>query len=414
MLRLIVNYPCKDSNYFVKLQTPDCKKRLFFIILSWKACAEVEFCYLCRVKLHVFNPEHDLSLAANLCRFTLPKAVAQLKRTFDFLPVIWADHDDLILVDNIDKAEARCSNLGISKNNIVGRRNATFITPEMLAADEWGARITKVDSWGADKKLRMDLLTIQPLLASVLPDDSYLEKIRNMSARFWTAENLIPKFQNTPHTTVEVRLFSDYTLLYRVLQPDCRYVVKAPWSSSGRGVRLLEPSRNPLSHDGENNVYVEIHQENWIKNIIRTQGSIMMEPYWADKVVDFGIEFDMLPDDIHYLGLSIFKAQNGIYLGSLLDTEQNKRLYLAAYTDLNLLDRLIKSIMLELKRQLAGNYIGPLGIDMMILKDGRINPMVELNLRRTMGHVALHLYSKIHRKGWMMLNVLEGRVDIID
>jgi hypothetical protein len=38
-----------------------------------------------------------------------------------------------------------------------------------------------------------------------------------------------------------------------------------------------------------------------------------------------------------------------------------------------------------------GTYSGPFGIDMMIIKDGFLHPCVEINLRRTMGHVALSL-----------------------
>ena len=42
---------------------------------------------------------------------------------------------------------------------------------------------------------------------------------------------------------------------------------------------------------------------------------------------------------------------------------------------------------------MAGHYVGPFGVDMMVLSDRgngfKIHPCVELNLRRTMGHVAL-------------------------
>ena len=40
-------------------------------------------------------------------------------------------------------------------------------------------------------------------------------------------------------------------------------------------------------------------------------------------------------------------------------------------------------------------YTGPFGVDMMILNNGYIHPCVELNLRQTMGHVALALTQKV-------------------
>ena len=140
----------------------------------------------------------------------------------------------------------------------------------------------------------------------------------------------------------------------------------------------------------------------------------MLEPYWAGKVMDFGMEFEADSTGIRYQGLSIFKAKNGAYLGNLLDTEENKRLLLAAHVDMKLLDKLTKAILRELDGLIVGNYTGPFGIDMMLLEDGRINPLVELNLRRTMGHVAIQLYARTRRKGWMVLNPAEACVDVVD
>ena len=47
-----------------------------------------------------------------------------------------------------------------------------------------------------------------------------------------------------------------------------------------------------------------------------------------------------------------------------------------------------------LARELGNSYRGPLGVDMMVVSvDNKlmVHPCVELNLRRTMGHVALAL-----------------------
>ena len=45
---------------------------IFFPILRFSL-------YLCTMKLHIFNPEHDLALAANLKQFTAPHAVDNLE-----------------------------------------------------------------------------------------------------------------------------------------------------------------------------------------------------------------------------------------------------------------------------------------------------------------------------------------------
>ena len=54
--------------------------------------------------LHIFNPEHDIALAANLANFTAPHAGRQLRADLDFLPALWAQEGDQVLVENPDHA----------------------------------------------------------------------------------------------------------------------------------------------------------------------------------------------------------------------------------------------------------------------------------------------------------------------
>ena len=60
---------------------------------------------------------------------------------------------------------------------------------------------------------------------------------------------------------------------------------------------------------------------------------------------------------------------------------------------MDLLDRVRDQVLSRL--DLSG-YEGPFGIDMMIVKGGLLHPCVEINLRRTMGHVALSIGRLIH------------------
>jgi hypothetical protein len=130
--------------------------------------------------------------------------------------------------------------------------------------------------------------------------------------------------------------------------------------------------------------------------VIHEQGEVMVEPYY-NKVKDFGMEFEV--DDqgvVHYLGLSLFHTKNGAYIGNLLATEEAKREQMGRYVSLGLLDEIKQHIIQNVQ---LGDYQGPFGIDMMIVNSQLstvnsqllLHPCVELNLRRTMGHVALSL-----------------------
>ena len=48
--------------------------------------------------LHIFNPDHDLVLAAGNDHFTPPKAARDLYADLGFLPALWAKAGDLVLV----------------------------------------------------------------------------------------------------------------------------------------------------------------------------------------------------------------------------------------------------------------------------------------------------------------------------
>ncbi len=52
------------------------------------------------MKLHIFNPGHDIALAANDEKMTAPHAVRQMQMDLGFIPALWADNSDYILVDD--------------------------------------------------------------------------------------------------------------------------------------------------------------------------------------------------------------------------------------------------------------------------------------------------------------------------
>ena len=57
------------------------------------------------MNIRIFNPEHDIALASNMERFTAPHAGRQLRSDLCYLPALWADEDDVVIVDDIDFAE---------------------------------------------------------------------------------------------------------------------------------------------------------------------------------------------------------------------------------------------------------------------------------------------------------------------
>ena len=325
------------------------------------------------MKLHVFNPEHDIALASNLANFTAPHAGRQLRADLGFLPALWAGEGDVVLVDHVESAEKafrkvvhRLRQLGCRDLPVVEGR----FTSSKRPADY--ALVDSVLPWGWNLALRA-VLKRHGVSDSLLPSEQQIAQIRELSHRR-TAARLLPMLQmeGTLGESFECTTAQE---VEQLLELYGQVIMKAPWSSSGRGLRFLSTERTPFQM-----------QAGWFRNMVAQQGSVMVEP-WYNKVKDFGMEFSADDAGIHYLGLSLFHTLNGAYTGNILATENAKREMISRYVPVDLLDKIKQYIIGSLN---LGNYRGPFGVDMMIVGD-RIHPCVEINLRRTMGHVALEI-----------------------
>ena len=334
--------------------------------------------------LHIFNPEHDIALAANLANFTAPHAGRQLRADLDFLPAIWARKGDRVLVENPEHAAKQWKRLF---SRLVPNKENSCCCSENELFLPWGAVVSKgttgVEPWGWDIALKAALKR-KGITESLMPSDASLEHIRQLSHRR-TSASLLPLLQ-MEGTIGEAYECTTEAQVEALMQRYDMVVIKAPWSSSGRGVRFLDG--RCMMEDGR----CMMENGRWLSNIIQRQGSVMVEPFYR-KVKDFGMEFTVSDGTIRYEGLSLFHTHHGAYTGNIIAAESVKRQALSRYVSLDLLDRVRELVITHL--DLSG-YEGPFGIDMMIVKGGLLHPCVEINLRRTMGHVALALERLIH------------------
>lgn len=350
------------------------------------------------MKLHIFNPEHDLALASNLRQFTAPHAGRQLRSDLSFIPALWADEGDLVLVDDIDNARDKVRHLG---GYLVDK--VEFITKVQLAHFIKTEFLDGVHPWGWDLSLKGELEHIGiPEIA--LPGDAILNKVRALSSRQWAAE----------HLQSGVRFVQSVAEVKSLVREWGKAVIKAPWSSSGRGVRFVSADEFREGSD-----YPSF--ERWVGNIIYRQGGVTVEPYY-NKVMDFGMEFEMVDGKVLYRGLSLFDTIKNAYSGNVLCPEDKKVEMMARYVSPERLLQIRQHVIDVMEPALKGIYSGPFGVDMMIYakeqnlpaSDGAssdvqddfgVNECIEVNLRRTMGHVAIDLADYL-QKSFSELNQL--------
>lgn len=358
------------------------------------------------LRLHIFNPEHDIALAHGSPLFTSPRAGRQLRADLGFLPALWAGEESVVWTDQPQEAleAVRRLGLGVPPGLFVDTPTLRRLAHQVEAVDPWG--------WDAALCHQLQRLGVNP---HILPTAEELKEVRALSHRR-TAKVLLDNIRRTLlvdniiedpikateeaieitgeaieltgeaiEVTGEAIEVKDEAALHQQLARWPEAVLKAPWSSSGRGVRMVSAP-----------VHSSVLQ--WALGVMRRQGSLMVEPLYH-KVADFGMEFSANDEGFTYLGLSLFDISGTAYTGNLLATEEEKRAKLAQYLSPTQIDSL-RQLVLHCLEDISPRFrLGPFGIDMMIVrtKDGktRVHPCVEINFRRTMGHVAIALQQRI-------------------
>lgn len=290
------------------------------------------------MKLHLFNPENDLVLAAGIANFTPPKSVVRFRTALAALPAWLAADGDNIVAPGVSASWLRSAGLNVG------------LTPEG-EPEPWG--------WSSNAVMQFRRLGID----GPFPD---VERLRALSHRR-TALALHRSLQGRlPYPLPPPPLEIDSPDLL----PDTdRIVLKSPWSCSGRGVVDCE------GMSGE-----RIRRR--AADTISRQGSVMVEPKLR-KITDFAMLFDRR----RFAGLSLFRNNATAYAGNVIAPQPELAAMIGA-------DHLAETAS-EIEKWLPEGYDGPLGVDMMVYEtaDHRrlVCPTVEVNLRKTMGFLALAL-----------------------
>jgi hypothetical protein len=167
-------------------------------------------------------------------------------------------------------------------------------------------------------------------------------------------------------------------------------LAKAAYSHAGRGHKRINAD-SP-----------EEQTRNWLKNTLADHGCVVIEP-WLERVTDFSALYEMGADGaVELIGLTVMENDAaGRFLGSRVSPKWASMLdpEVAAFLhrDARVMEWYQEKIPEELGRLLPG-YVGPLGVDAMVHRraDGSLalKHVVELNVRMTMGRIALELLKK--------------------
>lgn len=294
----------------------------------------------------IFNCSHEMALAANKSEYTPPKIVKRMEEDLK-------DLSSLLNENVIDK---------------------------------------DITVWGWNKAIKQQLIK-RGYDSNHMPTDEQIESIRYYASRKYASiyrnKLEIEQYQDT-FVDNEMKFITDINKL------ECSegtYITKTPWSSSGRGIKIVNNKDFPSP-------------------------PFLLDKFY-NKVVDFAFEYKVTDKDVEYIGISVFKAStDGKYeYNYVLPQTELKNIIIQQGVNEQIIDYLQELHKTLLKKELIGKYKGIVGIDMMVVNESdiiKIHSCLELNLRMNMGVLAIMLYKQYGCNSFACIGNPNGFQAILD
>ncbi|WP_018971174.1 DUF455 family protein [Rubritalea marina] len=332
--------------------------------------------------LHWFNPNAEGEELAKINNkpFSPKRNVRLLEEDLDMLPIAWTRRDDVLLLRNAP-----------SRQHLVNLRAWGFPMPECIELggehDLEERRIGGMRPWAWQQRA-CDVLA--PYAQNM--SEQVAQKWRNHGESEWMSKKLGFRLEQLLGEPVGQWCESEAEVMEYFSQSDGNILMKAAYSNAGRGhCRIIDGDWSQSA-------------KGWLKRSLSEHGGLLVEP-WLNRVVDFSSQYERAADgSIKHIGMTqVLNDSLGRFRGCLVlpkwaqgyDAELSTFLFRDSDAHAFYRHRLPEAL-----NQLLGNsdYVGAIGIDSMVFRhpDGTLafRPVVEVNMRHTMGRVAVELLKK--------------------
>jgi hypothetical protein len=344
--------------------------------------------------IHYFNPGHETAVL-NGSRFYHPPAhVLKMQEDLAFLPAWYAMPADYVFLLSPVPRLYRCSSFCDYMIDIQSKQKQSF-QPDAIEHIPFSARNTRIPEenrialWGISPQSihLFEKISRQYNLTFQVP--AWKEEYRQAGSRRTSQKILTLLMNEIPEIEKEILpqfLSSIDEIENQLLQSDEKQVVKSPFSSSGRGLVWLPPGKIAQS------------EKQIITGMLKKQSCVSIEKA-LDKQLDFSMHFENTPEgETQFTGYSIFQTnEKGAYEKSVLASQEKLENQIAVHIDKNLLLRVRRALISLLHRFYSPYYKGNIGVDMLVYRSGntyKLHPCVEINMRKSMGYLALCLFEK--------------------
>jgi hypothetical protein len=327
-------------------------------------------------QLHIFNPGYEVAAMLDDENYTPPANVCVMMKDLALLPLWYADKEDWIYTGEED-------------HDFVEKLPEMMEPfPRLLNNNKKPDTLLLAKPWGLSPHIIKVYKTLEEELGVALSIPAWNEKVKMLTGRKGGALCLDYLKDSLPEVSVDLPVWVDSLddIEFLLQKKGPPLVVKTPYSSSGRGVLWL---RSDAIADTE---------RKRIAGAMRKQSTVSIEN-GLDKALDFAMEFySDGRGGVKYEGLSLFDTDvKGNYTGNILASQFVLEEKLFELVDREYLGRIQDATCKALKNIYSDTYEGFLGVDMLVYKENDkhlIHPCVEVNMRNTMGMIALRFYKR--------------------
>ncbi len=344
--------------------------------------------------VYLFNPTCEYAVANGNDSWQPNRILQKMESDLGTLPMFFAQQEDLILVDQLPSENF------VEQFKKIGFKPPQFVLKKEIQNKEFvkSQTFNKLLPWGWSPAAHKLLTLIKPNCSSEFknsPVASWTHQHREIYSKAF-ASNILRNLLDD----VESECFISKSLLPEICTTKKHFeklisrwekiMVKAPWSSSGRGLQPI--TKTP------------VHEKVWEKllGIVNEQGYAVVEPY-LNKVEDMAFQFKINNGKVSFLGVSNFSTdKKGQYIGNFLNGEP-ETYSMEIKEFIRKSQKIIIPSLIKILEQsdLVKLYEGNFGVDTLIFLDEnkrlKINPCMEINVRQNMGLLSLQLEKLIYQ-----------------
>ncbi len=357
--------------------------------------------------IYFFNPTCELAVANGSASYMAPVHLRKFENELCTLAGILARPNDIVLVDQLPNQQFTDQLAGAGFHQPAYRNRDAVLSDSKFLSDTRGFLFP----WGwspAAHKLLWPLKTgccIEFLSSPVAEwQDIHRELYSRKSSLAILSIIVDSNISNNMITYNDFpEICTSHDQIISLQRKWGKVVVKAPWSSSGRGLQVLR-----------NDEYNQTNRQ-VINGYFKQQKFVVAEP-WYDKVLDLSFQFYSYGNGtIEYKGLTSFSTdQAGHYTGNYIhELPVDLRPELKEYLEGTIpeLRKILHQLLMSSDYSKA--YYGWIGVDTLVWKssDGKykFHPCLEINCRFTMGAVALSLREHLAEDATGEFRIFHGK-----